>query len=91
MYLGKGTLNVDQLGRGCAWLDAGMPDSLMQASNFVQTIQSRQGMLVGSPTEVAFRMGYIDRDALLAQAGKMAKTELGHMLRFVGLEHSPGH
>ncbi|CAM3166059.1 glucose-1-phosphate thymidylyltransferase [Komagataeibacter xylinus] len=84
MYLEEGTLHVDRLGRGCAWLDAGMPDSLMQAGNFVQTIQSRQGMLVGSPTEVAFRMGYIDRDALLAQAKKMSKTELGYMLRLVG-------
>ncbi|MCE2565434.1 glucose-1-phosphate thymidylyltransferase RfbA [Komagataeibacter sp. FNDCF1] len=84
MYLDEGTLSVDQLGRGCAWLDAGMPDSLIQAGNFVQTIQSRQGMLVGSPTEVAFRMGYIDRDALLAQAGKMSKTQLGYMLRLVG-------
>ncbi|GAN96888.1 glucose-1-phosphate thymidylyltransferase [Komagataeibacter europaeus NBRC 3261] len=84
IYLEEGTLHVDQLGRGCAWLDAGMPDSLMQAGNFVQTIQSRQGMLVGSPTEVAFRMGYIDRDALLAQAKKMSKTELGYMLRLVG-------
>ncbi|MBE7731403.1 glucose-1-phosphate thymidylyltransferase RfbA [Komagataeibacter sp. FXV3] len=84
MYLEEGTLSVDQLGRGCAWLDAGMSDSLMQAGNFVQTIQSRQGMLVGSPTEVAYRMGYIDRDTLLAQAKKMAKTELGYMLRLVG-------
>ncbi|GAN87704.1 glucose-1-phosphate thymidylyltransferase [Komagataeibacter intermedius TF2] len=84
MYLEEGTLDVDQLGRGCAWLDAGMPDSLMQAGNFVQTIQSRQGMLVGSPTEVAFRMGFIDRDALLARAKRMAKTELGYMLRLVG-------
>lgn len=84
IYLEESTLDVEQLGRGCAWLDAGMPDSLMQAGNFVQTIQSRQGMLVGSPTEVAFRMGYIDRDALLAQAKKMAKTELGYMLRLVG-------
>ena len=84
IYLEEGTLDVDQLGRGCAWLDAGMPDSLMQASNFVQTIQSRQGMLVGSPTEVAFRMGFIDREALLAQAGKMSKTQLGYMLRLVG-------
>ncbi|GBQ05727.1 glucose-1-phosphate thymidylyltransferase [Komagataeibacter oboediens DSM 11826] len=83
IYLEEGTLDVDQLGRGCAWLDAGMPDSLMQAGNFVQTIQSRQGMLVGSPTEVAFRMGFIDRDALLAQAKRMAKTELGYMLRLV--------
>ncbi|GBQ58483.1 glucose-1-phosphate thymidylyltransferase [Komagataeibacter swingsii] len=80
IYLEEGTLRVDRLSRGCAWLDAGMPDSLMQAASFVQTVQSRQGMLVGSPLEVAFRMGYIDRETLKAQALKMAKTELGRML-----------
>ncbi|WP_394356056.1 glucose-1-phosphate thymidylyltransferase RfbA [Brytella acorum] len=81
MYLEEGTLQVDRLGRGCAWLDAGMPDSLMQAGTFVQTIQSRQGMLVGSPEEVAFRMGFIDKQQLLALAHRVAKTDLGRMLR----------
>ncbi|GBR24064.1 glucose-1-phosphate thymidylyltransferase [Kozakia baliensis NRIC 0488] len=80
LYLEEGTLQVDRLGRGCAWLDAGVPDSLMQAGSFVQTIQSRQGMLVGSPTEVAYRMGYIDKGQLCEQARKMHKTELGRML-----------
>lgn len=80
MYLEEGTLQVDRLGRGCAWLDAGMPDSLMQAGLFVQTIQSRQGMLVGSPTEVAYRMGFIDHDQLLVQGTAKKKTELGRML-----------
>ncbi|WP_025841026.1 glucose-1-phosphate thymidylyltransferase RfbA [Asaia platycodi] len=80
MYLEEGSLQVDRLGRGCAWLDAGMPDSLMQAGLFVQTIQSRQGMLVGSPTEVAYRMGFIDRDQLIVQGNAKKKTELGRML-----------
>lgn len=80
IYLEEQTLRIECLGRGYAWLDAGMPDSLMQAGNFVQTIQSRQGLLVGSPTEVAYRMGYIDRQTLREQALKVAKTELGHML-----------
>ncbi|CDG40666.1 MULTISPECIES: glucose-1-phosphate thymidylyltransferase RfbA [Asaia] len=80
MYLEEGTLQVDRLGRGCAWLDAGMPDSLMQAGLFVQTIQSRQGMLVGSPTEVAYRMGFIDREQLMIQGNAKKKTELGRML-----------
>ena len=62
LYLEEGTLHVERLGRGCAWLDAGTPDSLLQAATFVQTIQSRQGMLVGCPEEVAFRMGWIDAD-----------------------------
>ena len=76
MYLAEGTLHVERLGRGCAWLDAGMPDSLLQAATFVQTIQNRQGMLVGSPEEVAFRMGYIDAAALRACAKSLGKTEL---------------
>jgi glucose-1-phosphate thymidylyltransferase len=80
LYLEEGTLHVDRLGRGCAWLDAGMPDSLMQAGSFVQTIQSRQGMLVGCPEEVAFRMGFIDAHALREQAKKLSKTELGRLL-----------
>ena len=79
-YLEEGSLQVERLGRGCAWLDAGMPDSLLQAATFVQTIQSRQGMLVGSPEEVAFRMGFIDADELRDQARLLAKTELGRLL-----------
>ena len=80
IYLEAGTLQVERLGRGCAWLDAGTPDSLLQASTFVQTIQSRQGMLVGCPEEVAYRMGYIDADALRVEAGRLSKTELGRLL-----------
>ena len=80
MYLEEGTLQVERLGRGCAWLDAGMPDSLLQAATFVQTIQSRQGMLVGCPEEVAFRMGYIDAAALRGEARRLSKTELGRLL-----------
>ena len=80
IYLDAGELTVERLGRGCAWLDAGTPDSLLQASTFVQTIQSRQGMLVGCPEEVAFRMGYIDRAALRDRADALRKTELGRLL-----------
>ncbi|MBC7634563.1 MAG: glucose-1-phosphate thymidylyltransferase RfbA [Acetobacteraceae bacterium] len=80
IYLEEGALQVEKLGRGCAWLDAGTPDSLLQASTFVQTIQSRQGMLVGCPEEVAFRMGWIDAAALRAEARALGKTELGRVL-----------
>ena len=80
IYLEERTLYVERLGRGCAWLDAGTPDSLLQAATFVQTIQSRQGMLVGCPEEVAFRMGYIDADALRKHAHALGKTELGRVL-----------
>ncbi len=80
MYMEEGSLHVERLGRGCAWLDAGMPDSLLQAATFVQTIQNRQGMLVGCPEEVAFRMGWIDADQLREQAQALGKTELGRVL-----------
>ena len=80
LYLEEGTLHVERLGRGCAWLDAGTPDSLLQAATFVQTIQSRQGMLVGCPEEVAYRMGWIDADLLRGAALRLSKTELGRVL-----------
>jgi glucose-1-phosphate thymidylyltransferase len=80
LYLLEGSLHVERLGRGTAWLDAGTPDSLLQAATFVQTIQSRQGNLVGCPEEVAFRMGYIDSAALRERAGLIGKTELGRIL-----------
>jgi glucose-1-phosphate thymidylyltransferase len=81
MYLEDGSLQVERLGRGCAWLDAGTPDSLLQAAAFVQTIQSRQGLLVGCPEEVAFRMGFIDSIALRQHARRLGKTELGRLLQ----------
>jgi glucose-1-phosphate thymidylyltransferase len=80
LYLEAGTLAVERLSRGCAWLDAGTPDSLLQAATFVQTIQSRTGMLVGCPEEVAFRMGYIDAEMLRSHAQHLGKTDLGRAL-----------
>jgi glucose-1-phosphate thymidylyltransferase len=80
VYLDAGALHVECLSRGCAWLDAGTPDSLLQAATFVQTIQSRTGMLVGCPEEIAFRMGYIDADVLRSHARQLGKTELGRVL-----------
>mgnify|MGYP000411247533 CR=1 FL=1 len=79
-YMAKGQLNAVCLPRGFAWLDAGTPDSLLQAATFVQTIQSRTGMLVGCPEEVAFRMKYITADQLREQALRLGKTELGRVL-----------
>ncbi len=81
IYLEAGTLHVERLGRGTAWLDAGTPESLLQAATFVQTIQTRQGQLVGCPEEVAFRMGYIDTDMLRQRAALIGATELGRILR----------
>jgi glucose-1-phosphate thymidylyltransferase len=80
LYLDDGTLHVERLSRGCAWLDAGTPDSLLQSATFVQTVQSRTGMLVGCPEEVAFRMGYIDAEQLAGHARSLGKTELGRVL-----------
>jgi glucose-1-phosphate thymidylyltransferase len=80
LYLHEGSLHVERLGRGTAWLDAGTPDSLLQAATFVQTIQSRQGNLVGCPEEVAYRMGYIDAAGLRERAALIGKTELGRIL-----------
>jgi glucose-1-phosphate thymidylyltransferase len=80
IYLRAGTLRVERLSRGCAWLDAGTPDSLLQAATFVQTIQSRTGNLVGCPEEVAFRMGFITADALREHATRLGKTDLGRVL-----------
>src|ERR1700722_5549665 len=80
VYLNAGTLRVDRLSRGCAWLDAGTPDSLLQAATFVQTIQSRTGNLVGCPEEVAFRLGHINAKTLRGHARDLGKTDLGRAL-----------
>lgn len=80
LYFEHDDLHVERLGRGCAWLDAGVPSSLMQASMFVQMMQARQGVLVGSPAEVAFRRGLITAEQLRLIATKLRKTDLGKML-----------
>jgi glucose-1-phosphate thymidylyltransferase len=74
-YLERGELRVEMLGRGTAWLDAGTHDSLMQASQFVQTVEQRQGLMISCPEEIAYRMGYIDTDQLRRLAGKMGANE----------------
>jgi glucose-1-phosphate thymidylyltransferase len=81
VYLGLGALYAEQMGRGCAWLDAGTPSSLLQAALFVQTVQERQGLQVGCPEEIAFRMGFIDAAALTRQANALGKTAYGAYLR----------
>jgi glucose-1-phosphate thymidylyltransferase len=81
VYLGLGALRAEQMGRGCAWLDAGTPGSLLQAALFVQTVQDRQGLQVGCPEEIAYRMGFIDAAALRARADALGKTAYGAYLR----------
>jgi glucose-1-phosphate thymidylyltransferase len=67
-YLGQGTLRVEVIGRGVAWLDAGTPEALLQAANFVQAVEERQGMMISSPEEIAYRLGYIGAEELRRQA-----------------------
>jgi glucose-1-phosphate thymidylyltransferase len=85
-YLERGTLRVEVLGRGSAWLDTGTHDSLLQASQFVQTVEQRQGLMIAAPEEVAYRMGYIDRDQLLRLADGLGTSEYGRYLRGLGEE-----
>lgn len=79
-YLDRGDLNVKLLGRGFAWLDTGTHDSLIEAGEFVRTIEKRQGLKVGCPEEVAFRMGFIDAAQLRTLSEQLAKTSYGKYL-----------
>ncbi len=79
-YLERGELHVVTLGRGIAWLDTGTHESMLQAAEFVETIQSRQGLKVSSPEEIAFRRGYISAGQLIALAQPMIKNQYGQYL-----------
>ena len=80
-YLDAGKLRLEKLGRGVAWLDTGTPEALLQAANFVQTIQERQGLRAACPEEIAFRKGWIDAAQLRGLAEPLEKTEYGQYLR----------
>ncbi len=80
LYLEEGTLQVEQLGRGYAWLDAGTPASLLQAATFVQTVQERQGLQIGCPEEIAFHMGFVGAAQLREEAQRLGKTDYGRYL-----------
>lgn len=80
MYLREGSLRVETLGRGYAWLDTGTHASLLDASNFVRTLTQRQGLQVGSPDEVAYRMGWLSPEGLAARAERFAKNSYGEAL-----------
>ncbi|MBI4189882.1 MAG: glucose-1-phosphate thymidylyltransferase RfbA [Betaproteobacteria bacterium] len=79
-YLEAGSLHVQMMGRGRAWLDTGTPDSLLEASHFIQTIEKRQGLKIACPEEIAFRMGYITAAQLKTLAAALGKGAYGQYL-----------
>jgi glucose-1-phosphate thymidylyltransferase len=79
-YLDRHQLRVENLGRGVAWLDTGSHESLLQAANFVETIEQRQGRMIACPEEIAYNQGYISRDKLLELANPLAKNHYGQYL-----------
>jgi glucose-1-phosphate thymidylyltransferase len=89
-YLERGELQVEALGRGVAWLDAGTHESLLQAAQFVQTIEDRQGMMISCPEEIAYRLGNIDRESFIAQARRI-NNQYGEYLLHLVEEELPFH
>ena len=80
LYLQEGRLKVELMGRGFAWLDTGTHESLLEASNFIQTIENRQGLKVACLEEIAYEMGYIDKEKLLKLAEPLKKNQYGQYL-----------
>lgn len=85
-YLRRGRLRVELFGRGLAWLDTGTHDGLLEASNFVAAVQKRQGLYIACLEEIAYRMGYIDRQQLLGLAKGLNKTQYGAYLKSLAEE-----
>ena len=85
-YLQTGELHVELLGRGMAWLDTGTPQSLLEASNFVATIENRQGLKIGCIEEVAYRKQFIGRDDLCKLAAEFRGNNYGHYLEDIAEE-----
>lgn len=84
IYLEMNELRVQQLGRGVAWLDAGTHETLLQAANFVQTVEERQGMMISCPEEIAYRMGFINAEKLREEAVKLSSNGYGaYLLRLL--------
>jgi glucose-1-phosphate thymidylyltransferase len=80
VYLERGKLHVEVLGRGVAWLDAGTHESLLQAANFVQAVEDRQGMMISCPEEIAYRLGYITKTQLASLANDLSSNQYGEYL-----------
>ena len=85
-YLEAGKLSVERMGRGYAWLDTGTHDSLLEASNFIQAIQHRQGVKIACPEEIALNLGWLDPDQVAALGRKMGKIEYGRYLQDIARE-----
>jgi len=83
LYLAEGTLHVETMGRGLAWLDTGTPDSLIEAAQFVATLERRQGLKVSCPEEISYRKGLISRDMLQEHAKRLGKSRYGAYLQRV--------
>jgi glucose-1-phosphate thymidylyltransferase len=90
LYLDNNELQVEPLGRGVAWLDAGTHESLLQAAQFVQTLEERQGMMISCPEEIAYRLGFIDKESLIEQAN-MINNQYGAYLLRLAEEEIPFH
>ena len=90
VYLEQGSLKVELLGRGTAWLDTGTHESLLQASVFIETLETRQGMKICCPEEIAFRMDYIGIEALAELASNLGKSTYGKYLRELVTEYQSG-
>jgi glucose-1-phosphate thymidylyltransferase len=88
VYLDRGQLQVEVMGRGYAWLDTGTPESLLEAAEFVSTLERRQGMKIACPEEIAFHMGFIDASGLAAAIEKLGKSDYARYLRGVAKETS---
>lgn len=87
VYLQRGDLRVERFGRGFAWLDTGTPDSLLEAAQYIQTIEHRQGLKVACLEEIAWQKGWISREQLLEQAKALGKTDYGQYLYKLAEEH----
>jgi len=88
IYMAQGELRVEVLGRGVAWLDAGMHHSLLQASNFVQALEDRQGMMISCPEEIAYRMGFINKKQLVKLANELKNNPYGDYLLNLARENN---
>lgn len=86
IYLREGKLRAELFGRGTAWLDTGTPDSMLEAANFVQIVERRQGLMIACPEEIAYRMGYIDAEQVMRLAEALSNNGYGRYLQRLAKE-----